>query len=52
MPVSRFCFLTADYATGLTNINNKTPGGFRAFLFLVEQFAVAKSQSFRNPLTF
>jgi hypothetical protein len=44
--------LTADYGTGLTNINNKTPGTGSGRFSLVEPVADAKSQSFRNPLTF
>jgi hypothetical protein len=42
-----FSFLVnCDYASGLTNINNKTPGIASGRLSLVEQFAVAKSQVF------
>jgi len=50
MPVS--FLLSVDYASGLTNINNKTPGRGSGRLSLIEPFAVAKSQTFRNPLTF
>jgi hypothetical protein len=45
--VREFCFLVnCDYASGLTNINNKTPGIASGRLSLVEPFAVAKSQIF------
>jgi len=50
MPVS--FLLSVDYASGLTNINNKTPGRASGRFSLIEPFAVAKSQTFRNPLTF
>jgi hypothetical protein len=50
MPVS--FLLSVDYASGLTNINNKTPGRVSGRFSLVEPFAVAKGQTFRNPLTF
>jgi hypothetical protein len=46
MSVSLRFLLTADYASGLTNINNKTPGIASGRLSLVEPFAVAKSQIF------
>jgi hypothetical protein len=52
MLVSISFLLSADYASGLTNINNKTPGMTSGRLSLIEPFAVAKGQSFRNPLTF
>jgi hypothetical protein len=44
--------LSVDYASRLTNINNKTPGTVSGRFSLIEPFAVAKSQTFRNPLTF
>jgi hypothetical protein len=47
-----FLFLFFDYATGLTNINKKTPGTESGRSRLVEGCALAKSQSFRNPLNF
>jgi len=45
-------FLLLDYATGLTNINNKTPGTVSGRSRLVELCAVANSQSCRNLLSF
>jgi hypothetical protein len=45
-------FLWMDYAAGLTNINNKTPGTASGRSGLVELCAAAKSQSYRNPLIF
>jgi len=45
-------FLLMDYAIGLTNINNKTPGTVSGRSRLVELCAVAKSQSCGNLLSF
>jgi hypothetical protein len=47
-----FLFLFFDYATGLPNINKKTPGTGPGRSRLIERCAVAKSQSCRNALNF
>jgi hypothetical protein len=47
-----FFFLFFDYATGLININKKTPGTGSGRSRLVEPCAIAKGQSCRNAPNF
>jgi hypothetical protein len=47
-----FLFLFFDYATGLTNINKKTPGTGSGRSRLIEQCAAAKGYSCRSPPIF